>query len=152
MLGTARKKVSRVQEAVSQAQQAPAEAQQSHAKRVAEVVEAEQRLITLQTGAASPVTTGSIMEPGVPDWAAELQVLNTQASSSRRGDDAATDEGIATSWAPQPQVCQHPHCQFRWCPTQSSDEASLDVRLSGRQCWGSYTPRPSSQASHNRPR
>ena len=82
----------KAQKEVSKAQQLLMEAQSRHAERLAEVTEVEQRMITLQTEAASHVAIvkDPIQEADRPDWALdqlrqrvnELQIQNTELRRS----------------------------------------------------------------------
>ena len=72
----------KAQEEVSKAQQFLMEAQKRHEERVAEVTEAERRLITLQTDAASHVAImkDPIQDSDRPDWVAELDQLRQKVN------------------------------------------------------------------------
>ena len=130
-LERARKNVSKSQEEVARAQQALTEAQQNHAKWVAEVAQAEQRLITLQTEAAIPCATAST-EQAQPDWAAELQQLREKVNELQiqnlelKGSCKRQAVGIATpvsrggprlteDFVPKATMAGNPHEVARLC-------------------------------------
>ena len=132
-----------------QAQQALAEAQQNHAKWVDEVAQAEQRLIALQTEAATPCAA---MEQDSPHRATELQKLREKVNELQiqnrelQGSCKRQAVGMSTSGDRQ-----GPHLKEDFVPGCDEDirrwmrdrQADIFKSNHGRQCsrGGTIVPR-----------